>query len=121
MMRTSLKRITKVFKYRLPSQLMSLILVVVTIFLISGGIYAISMPSRWTFLIIYRGLYDQTPIESVAIMLTYALGAAGLLLVYYSMKYRYNPGQASLLIKVGVFLLILSFIIIEIALRTKLT
>ncbi|MBS7605441.1 MAG: hypothetical protein QXZ64_02955 [Candidatus Bathyarchaeia archaeon] len=64
-------------------------------------------------LMIYPAIYEQTLAEGIAVMLTYALGTIGLILIYQSAKFRYNPHRASLLIRVGVTLFVVAFIILE--------
>ncbi|MBS7624353.1 hypothetical protein KEJ29_02090 [Candidatus Bathyarchaeota archaeon] len=116
------RRIRKIFEYRPPQNLIAIILMLLSIFLISGGIYDISMPTRGAipygsgFLFLYPSLHDQLLSESIAVMVIYALGAAGLILIYQSVKYRRNPSQASMLIQVGIALLIIAIIILEVAL-----
>lgn len=108
--------------YRPPQNVVAIILMLFTIFLFGGGIYMISMPIRSVipysrgFIFLYPGLHDQMLGESIAVMITYALGAAGLILIYQSVKYLRNPSQASTLIRAGIILFIIVVIILEIAL-----
>lgn len=116
------RRIIKILEYRPPQNLVAITLMLVSIFLLGGGIYEISMPTRSVipygggFLFLYPDLHDQLLSESIAVMVIYALGATGLILIYQSIKYRRNPSQASTLIRVGIVLLIIAIIILEVAL-----
>lgn len=119
------KRLRRMVRYRPSLNLVALALLFVTIFLIGGGIYMISMPPEEVspyyrgLVIISPGTHSQTLTEGIAVMLVYALGAAGLILIYRSARHRYNPKQAYMLISIGVILLILAFAIIEIILLHK--
>lgn len=113
------RKINKLAKHRPSPRIVAIILMVSSIFLISGGIYDVTMKPRSVlpyyrgFLFLYPSLHEQVLNESVAIMIVYAFGAIGLLLIYRSVKYMRNPNQASLLIKLGAGLLILTFIMLE--------
>ncbi len=113
------KSINKLINYRPSPYLIATILMFITIFLLGGGIYDISEPIRSVipyyrgFILLYPSLHEQVLSESIAIMITYALGAAGLILIYRSARYRRNPSQASLMTQLGAALLIIAFIIAE--------
>ncbi|MEM1581959.1 MAG: hypothetical protein QXK89_05560 [Candidatus Bathyarchaeia archaeon] len=113
------KNIGRLINYRPPTYVIAAILMVITIFLLGGGVYDVSMPAISAvpyyrgFIFLYPRLHDQVLNESIAIMIAYALGALGLLLIYQSAKYRRNPSQASLLIRIGIMLLIMVFIVAE--------
>ncbi|MEM3745646.1 MAG: hypothetical protein QW323_04030 [Candidatus Bathyarchaeia archaeon] len=116
------RRISKILNYRPSQNVTAIILMLFAIFLLGGGIYNISMPIRSVipyargFIFLYPSLYDQMLGESISVMIVYALGAMGLILVYQSMKYRRNPSQASTLIRAGIALFIIMFIILELVL-----
>lgn len=120
------RKLIKLAEYRLSSQILVAILLIATIFLIGGGIYITFMPGEVLmayyrgFLMVRPGLHDQTLSEGAAVMLTYALGTVGLMLIYRSAKLRHNPGQASLLIRIGAILLIISVVMLEAILYYKL-
>lgn len=118
MNRGLLKKLTKSLGYYLSPQVVAIILMITMIFLLSGGIYALSV-SLNPYLLgePSEPLIRSIIIETITIMLIYALGAASLLLVYRSVKYRYNPSQASLLIKIGAAMLIIVFIVLELSIR----
>lgn len=121
-----LRKCTKLITYQPSSKFIAIILLIATIFLISGGVYILFTPTeiflqyRGTLRMIYPSLYEQTLAESVAVILIYVLGAIGLMLIYRSIKYRYNPSRASLLINAGIALLIIAFIMIELIFLQKL-
>jgi len=114
-----LRKINKLTRYRPPLRIIAIILMTLSIFLISGGIYDVTIKPRSVlpyyrgFLFLYPSLHEQVLNESISIMIVYAFGAVGLLLIYRSAKYLRNPDQASLLIKLGAGLLILTFIMLE--------
>ena len=113
------KNINKLINYRPPPYLIAALLMFAAIILFSGVVYDLStsvrsvIPYYRGFLLLYPSLHEQTLSESIAIMIIYALGAAGLLLIYQSIRYRRNPNQASLLIRLGTALLIVAFITLE--------
>ncbi len=113
------RKINKLTRYRPPLRIIAIILMTLSIFLISGGIYDVTIKPRSVlpyyrgFLFLYPSLHEQVLNESISIMIVYAFGAVGLLLIYRSAKYLRNPDQASLLIKLGAGLLILTFIMLE--------
>ena len=113
------RKINKLMRYRPPLRIIAIILMTLSIFLISGGIYDVTIKPRSVlpyyrgFLFLYPNLHEQVLNESISIMIVYAFGAVGLLLIYTSAKYLRNPDQASLLIKLGAGLLILTFIMLE--------
>ena len=113
------KLVNKLINFRPPPYLIAVILMFATIFLLGGGIYDVSVPIRSVlpyyrgFILLYPSLHEQVLSESIAIMITYALGAAGLILIYRSARFRRNPSQSSLLIQLGAALLIIAFIIAE--------
>lgn len=93
----------------------------ISIFLLGGGIYDILMEplavlpigaGRFLSYLPYR-INEQLLIGSIGVMILYALGALGLLLIYHSTKYIRNPRQVTLLTRVGVALLLIAFISVE--------
>ena len=121
------RRFAEIAKPQISSRLLAAILLIVTIFLIGGGIYITFMPASVAaayyagLIMVYPEVYEQTLAEGIAVMLTYALGTGGLMLIYQSAKFRYSPYRASLLIKVGVILLVIAFIILEAILLYKIS
>jgi hypothetical protein len=117
-----IQKIVEIINYRPSPYIVAIILAAITIFLLGGGIYDVTLKPRSVipyssgFIFLYPSLHEQILNESIAIMIVYALGAAGLILIYRSTRYMRNPEQASLLIKIGAALLILTFIVVEAAL-----
>lgn len=105
--RTFRRRLAKIMGYCFTPQFAAIFLVIIIIFLIGGGVYAF---------LLSRGSYGEL-LESMAVILIYALGTTGILFIYRSIKYRRNPSQASLLVKIGVVILIAVFIILELYAR----
>jgi hypothetical protein len=92
-----------------------------SVFLLGGGIYDILIKpivaivaSGGRIITFYPfGLSEQFLLESIVIMIFYALGVAGFLIAYRSTKYAYNPRQAYRFLLVGAALLIVAFILVE--------
>ncbi len=70
-------------------------------------------PYHGGLVIIYPGVHNQTLAESIAVILIYILGAAGLMLIYRSVKHRHNPNHAHMMIVIGIILLVVAFTLIE--------
>jgi len=91
-----------------------------SLFLLAGGIYdileqplsAIPWGSNIIFFYPYT-LQAQAVIESVGVMIAYALGVAGILIMYQSTKYAYKPRQAFMMLLSGVVLILIAYIYIE--------
>lgn len=113
---------TKLATYRPSQVLIAIIVMAAAIFLLGGGIYDILMnpvaaipigSGRFLTFIPYQ-IHDQVFLGSVAVMILYALGTTGLLLIYRSTRYVRNPHQVSLLTKIGVALILIAYVAIEI-------
>jgi len=111
----------KLATYRPSPILIAIIVMGISIFLLGGGIYDIFMEplailpigsGRFLSYIPYR-IHEQLLVGSIGIMILYAIGVAGLLLIYHSTKYVRNPRQVSFLSIGGVTLLLLAFISTE--------
>lgn len=119
------RRFARLARYRPPPLLIAVILLLATIFLISGGVYLIFMPKEVIapyyggLVAIYRGIHNQALAESIAVMLIYILGAVGLMLIYRSARHRHNPNQAYMMIVIGMMLLVIALTLIEAALFYK--
>jgi hypothetical protein len=121
----SLQKITtKLATYRPSRSFIAAIAMSVAIFLLGGGIYDILMEpvaaiplgsGRFLSFIPYQ-IHEQLLLGSLAVMILYALGTTGLLLIYRSTKYVRNPRQVSFLTKIGVAFILVSFAAIEIVL-----
>ncbi|MEM2281791.1 MAG: hypothetical protein QXZ68_07420, partial [Candidatus Bathyarchaeia archaeon] len=65
------------------------------------------------FLFVYPQLSEQWVSDSLIAMTLFAFGVVGLLLIYQSTKYAYNPRQAYLVFMVGAALLLIAYISVE--------
>ena len=65
------------------------------------------------------GITEQLLLESVIIMVFYAMGFTGFIIAYRSTKYAYNPRQAYRFLLVGCVLLIVGILLIENGLMEK--
>ncbi|MEM2439869.1 MAG: hypothetical protein QW493_01455 [Candidatus Bathyarchaeia archaeon] len=95
------------------------IVIAVAIFLFGGGLYLIIVkpyPAVYyggRFLFVYPQLSEQWVSDSLIAMTLFAFGVVGLLLIYQSTKYAYNPRQAYLVFMVGAALLLIAYISVE--------
>jgi hypothetical protein len=103
-----------------PSNLvLALIVIAITVFLFGGGLYLIIVkpfPAVYyggRFLFVYPQLSEQWVSDSIIAMTLFAFGVVGLLLIYQSTKYAYNPRQAYLVFLMGAALVLISYISIE--------
>jgi hypothetical protein len=91
-----------------------------SLFLLAGGVYDIleqplaAIPYGSTILFYYPyTLAAQAVIESIGVMIAYALGSIGLLLMYQSTKFAYKPRQAFMLLVSGIALILIAYIYVE--------
>lgn len=91
-----------------------------SVFLLGGGIYDIIEQPIVAFIsggriIPYypQALNEQLLGESVASMILYSLGIFGLILIYQSTKYAYNPREAFTTLLIGLVLLLIGWAIVE--------
>jgi len=97
-----------------------------SLFLLAGGVYDIlekpmSAISWGTgILFFYPNLQGQFLNESVGVMVSYAIGATGILLMYQSTKYAYKPRQAFMMLLSGIVLILFAYIYAESMVFTKL-
>jgi hypothetical protein len=105
-----------------PSLFVVGILVVgASLFLLGGGIYDILIQpivaivaSGGRIISFYPyGITEQLLLESVIIMVFYAMGFAGFLIAYRSTKYAYSPRQAYRFLLVGCVLLLIAYVLVE--------
>jgi len=93
--------------------------IAIAIFLFGGGLYLIIVkpfPAVYyggRFLFVYPQLSEQWVSDSIIAMTLFAFGVMGLLLMYQSTKYAYNPRQAYLVFLMGAALVLISYISIE--------
>ena len=105
-----------------PSLLVvGLLAVAVSFFLMAGGIYNILIQPIVAYVdqaggiisFYPYGITDQLLLESVIVMVFYAMGFAGFLVAYRSTKYAYSPRQAYRFLLVGCVLVLISYVLIE--------
>lgn len=104
--------------YKPSTLIFALAAVAVAIFLFGGGLYnVVQMPpvaifTRTGILIAYPlTLLEQLIIESIISMILFALGFAGVLLIYDSTKYADDPQRAYYRFVIGIALLWISYIL----------
>lgn len=92
----------------------------VSVFLLGGGIYdileqpVVAFVSGGRVIPYYpQALNEQLLGESIASMILYSLGVFGLILMYQSTKYAYNPREAFTTLLIGVLLLVIGWILVE--------
>jgi len=107
--------------------LIAIIVTAFSLFLLAGGVYDIleqpltAIPFGRGVLFFYPyTLQAQAVVESVGVMISYAMGVAGILLMYQSTKYAYKPRQAFMMLLSGVVLIIIAYIYIESLIFSKL-
>ena len=99
----------------------SIIAVATSIFLLGGGVYdllekpLVAVIQTGGKIIVYYPytINEQFLMESMVVMVGYAIGVVGFLLTYQSTKYAYRPRQAYILLLVGCVLIITAYIFIE--------
>jgi hypothetical protein len=109
--------------------LIAALAVAASIFLLGGGVYdllekpLVAIISTGGRIIVYYpyALNEQFLVESIIIMIVYAMGVVGLILTYQSTKYVYRPRQAFILLLVGCVLIVVSYIFAEQSLLARWT
>ena len=104
------------------------VIVASTVFFLGGGVYdllaepMIALPVGSKILFFYPySVHEQAVLESLLVMISYAMGFFGVFLMYQSTKYAYKPRQAYILLLTGVVFLLIAYIYIENLLWSKLT
>ncbi len=95
--------------------------VAASLFLFAGGVYDLLIQpivaivgSTGRIISFYPyGISEQLLLESIIIMIFYAMGVVGFLVAYRSTKYAYNPRQAYRFLLVGCALLLLAYLLLE--------
>lgn len=100
--------------------LLAAVVLSVSVFLLGGGIYDIVEQPIVAFvsggrIIPYypQALNEQLLGESVASMVLYSFGIVGLILIYRSTKFAYNPREALTTLLIGLALLVIAWMLIE--------
>jgi len=99
----------------------AVIVVAACVFMLGGGVYdllekpLVAVIAQGGRIIVYYpyAINDQFLLESIVVMVGYAIGIVGLLLTYQSTKYAYSPRQAYILLLVGCVLVITAYIFVE--------
>ena len=95
--------------------------VALSLFLFAGGIYDLLIQpvvaiigSSGRIITFYPyGITDQLLLESIIIMIFYAMGVAGILVAHRSTKHAYNPRYAYRFLLVGCALLLIAYLLLE--------
>jgi hypothetical protein len=120
------RRFRRISTARPSSLVISIIVISYAVFLFGGGLYTITsspLPAFYTgttFIFLYPDLGQQFISDSIIAIMLYAIGFVGLLAVYQSTKYAYNPRQAYMMLVIGVTLLLLAYIFLEDSILIKL-
>ena len=101
--------------------IIAIIVVGVSLFLFAGGVYDLLIQpivaivgSTGRIISFYPyGITDQLLLESIIIMIFYAMGVTGFIIAYRSTKHASNPRQAYRFLLVGVALLLVAYILLE--------
>lgn len=108
----------------------ALVVATMSIFLLGGGIYDFLLGLQGELLVAAfaggriitvfpRALNEQILVESIMVMIYYAMGVVGFILTYRSTKYVYRPRQAFILLLVGCVLIGAAYIFVEQSLLAK--
>ena len=120
------RRFRRISTARPSSLVISIIVISYAVFLFGGGLYTLTsspLPAFYTgktFIFLYPDLGQQFISDSIIAIMLYAIGFVGLLAVYQSTKYAYNPRQAYMMLVIGVTLLLLAYIFLEDSILIKL-
>ena len=124
----SLSRWFRKFTGNAPTfAILSLALIIYAIFIFGGGVFTIinhpqvSAYYNGNFYFIYPSISSQFVSDTFVSGMLYALGFAGLFVIYQSSKSAYKPRQAYMMLVIGVSLLFLSYIFLEGAIHYKVT
>jgi len=101
--------------------IIAVIVVGVSLFLFAGGVYDLLIQplvaivgSTGRIISFYPyGITDQLLLESIIIMIFYAMGVTGFIIAYRSTKHASNPRQAYRFLLVGVALLLIAYVLLE--------
>jgi hypothetical protein len=120
------RRFRRISTTRPSSLVISIIVISFAVFLFGGGLYTIissPLPAYYTgsgFIFIYPDLGYQFISDTLIAVILYATGFIGLLAIYQSTKYAYDPRQAYMMLVIGVTLLLLAYIFLEDSILIKL-
>ena len=110
-------------------RIMTMLLIVVSVFLLAGGVYdviqarlgnlVVLLPSPQYPQFYYTGMSDQTFNESVYFMVFLVMGISGGYLSFNSSRHAYRPREAKMLLVVGAALLMIGAVGCEAMLHWK--
>ena len=106
---------------------LSVIVIAAAIFFFGGGLYNVikrPLPSAYVssrFIFLYPQLSEQFITDSIIATILYSLGTIGVIAMYQSTKYAYQPRQAYMMFLMGVVLLIMVYIFLETTIQIKLS
>jgi len=118
-------RLTGIPLGRPSSTILVFILTAVMLLLFAGGVYDIMIqplvlvPTASSPIFYYYGLGEQSWSESFIAILLFAIGSAGGFLSYRSTRYAYKPGEAAMLLAIGIIMMFLAFVGLEYVIRAK--
>jgi len=118
-----LKKISKWFEknlyhVKIPFTSLGYILLIVIVFIISGGVYDIlerpiallPSPSSPVPLFFYPGISAQTLNESIQAFFLFTIGIIGGFLVLRSTRYTYKPRESGILLIIGLVMIIVGYL-----------
>ena len=122
--RFSSKFLDRILKMETSEKIVTIATLLLTIFILGGGLYNLIYAhagSLMTIIPIGRGyifyypysINEQTLTMSICIMMFYAIGAVGLILIHQSTKYLDKPRRAYATLLLGITLAILAYALIE--------
>jgi hypothetical protein len=117
----------RISSMKLSTFVLTIMAMALAIFLFGGGVYdvvyrpypAIYSNSTGTFIFVYPSLSSQFISDSIFAAVSYSLGAIGLIIMYESTKYAYNPRQAYFMLIGGILLLFLAYAFLQIIVMIK--
>ena len=117
------KIFTKIKELRFPTSsfkpsvsLIATILIIVTIFILGGGVYDIMekpisiLPTPSSPVFYYQGMSDQTLNESLIFILFLIMGVSGGYISFRSTRHVYRPREAKMFLAIGLTMMIVAFI-----------
>ena len=129
-MRKASRRLARAYRllsaYKPSPLVVALAAVAVAIFLFGGGVYdvvvkpVVAVPRPRSIWVAYPyTLLEQWLMESIISMVSFAMGFAGLFLIYESTKYADDPHRAYYRFIVGVLLLLAAYFMGQYMLRVQ--
>jgi len=113
------------FTFRPSNSLLAFLLIVVSIFVLGGGVYDILekpisvLPTPTNPIFYYPGMTNQTFNESLIFILFLVIGVSGGYLSFRSTRRVYRPREAKMFLTLGVAMMIIASIGCEILLMWK--